>query len=37
MDVGKSSSSMSFECKVQSDIDTEEDTDVRELLEEDKD
>ena len=34
--VGKSSSSMSFECEVQNDVDTEE-TDVGELLEEDKD
>ena len=34
--VGKSSSSMSFECEVQNDVDTEE-TDLGELLEVDKD
>ena len=36
-DVGNSSSSMSFECEVQNDVDTEKETDVGELLlEEDK-
>ena len=36
-EVGNSSSSMSFECEVQNDVDTEEETDVGELLlEEDK-
>ena len=36
-EVGNSSLSMSFECEVQNDVDTEEKTDVGELLlEEDK-
>ena len=36
-DIGNSSSRMSFECEVQNDVDSEEETDVGELLlEEDK-